>query len=310
MHLRYAGILAFVLSGCASGGQVAAPIDPAVAERARAAGLLADEARADADRDAAALAFRAPRMAYPILVPSDLGDFRLDGATVDDDDDEVYYRLRYRRPDGACFAVSGSGGEGRPISGLAATHDTASVVVGAIHAPVVIYRARGDQPESSRWEAGDLTTGSIEADGLSVRLTSLADGDDDCRAVSLDDARMLVAGLRPLDPDDDLDGAYRSLDIEAEGQSQGTDSEMLARSAFAPTGSVGSVTVETVRRTEHRAVVLVTRRGVGEPPVRDEQTRAVYVRGDEEQWRLVSAGQRVRCEPGHGHQDWSAETCG
>ena len=306
-----AGALALLLEGCVTTGPVAPPADPAVAERARAAGLLA-EARAEADRDAAALALSAPRMAYPILVPSDLGEFRLDGATVDDDAEDVYYRLRYRRPDGVCFTVSGSGGgEGRRLSRLTAPHDTTSVVIRSLHVPVVVYQARADQEgNGSRWRAGDVTTGSIEADGLSVTLMSRSDGDGECRALSLAEAVTLVAGLRPLDPADDLDGAYRPLEVEAIEQSEGVDSEALARAAFGSPARPGEVTVETVRRTDLRAVVLVTRRGTGGPEVRDEQTRAVYVRADEGSWRLVSAGQRTRCLPGRGHTDWSAAPCG
>jgi hypothetical protein len=257
-------------------------------------------------------------MAYPILVPSgldpsDSGAFRLDGATVDDDEEEVYYALRYRRADGACFAVSGSGeGERLRLRRQDSPRDSATAVVRALHAPVVLYRARVDPAGGGRsgWASGDITSGPIEADGLTVTLTSLADEDAGCRPVSLDEAAALVAGLRPLDPADDLDGAYRPLDLSGlTAPREGADSEELARLAFAPETGGGEVTVETVRRTERRAVVLVTRRGTGGDAVQDEQIRAVFIQGDEGVWRLVSAGRRVRCQPGRGHEDWSPEAC-
>ena len=120
-----------------------------------------------------------------------------------------------------------------------------------------------------------------------------------------------MAGLRPLDPAEDLDGAYRPIDLtQVQGDLTGESSEALARVAFAPTGRAGEATVETVRRTERRAVVLVTSRGTGGDAVQDEQVRAVFVYGDDGPWRLVSAGERFRCQPGRGHQDWSPEPCG
>lgn len=299
---------ALALSACAGTGPVAAPPDPAVAERARAAGLLA-EARAESAREAAVLALRAPRMAYPILVPSGLDPaaFRLDGATVDDDGEEVYYALRYRRPDGACFTITG-GAEGRRRRGDGSgpwrrdgqPRDSATVEIRALHTSVVVRRS----PDGVR-------SAPIEADGLGVTFSSSPRDDAGCRPVSLEEAAVLVGGLRLLDPADDLEGAYRPLDLGGvAGRREGEDSESLARMVFALPGSASEVAVETVRRTERRAVVLVTNRGTGGNAVRDEQIRAVFVHGDGGAWRLVSAGQRVRCRPGHGHEDWSPASCG
>lgn len=303
--------LILTLAACGSTQQRPAPLDPAVAERARAAGLLAEEARAEAARESAALALRAPRMAYPILVPSDLGAFMLDGATVEDDEEEVYYALRYRRPDGACFAVAG-GDDERDMGGRlgAGSPDSVLVEIDALHAVAVVYRVHVSSDEEGAPMAGDLVSRPIDADGLGVTFTSTSDEESGCRPVTLAEAAALVAGLRPLDPADDLDGAYRPLDLtRVQVQREGENSEALARLAFAPSGSAGEATVETVRRTERRAVVLVTSRGTDGDAVHDWQVRAVFVYGDWGPWRLVSAGERFRCQPSHGHEDWSPEPC-
>lgn len=302
-------LLAFAFASCA--GTPPAPMDPAVAERTRAAGLVTDAAREEAAREAAALARRAPRMAYPILVPSDPGEFRLDGATVDDDGEAVYYALRYRRPDGACFTVAGGGDEmRRPPSG---ERDSAAVEVRALHRPAFVFRVREGLggPAAPGRRAGDVISGPIEADGLAVTFSSVLDEERDCRPITLEEAVGLVAGLRPLDPADDLPGAYRPIDVsELPGPTVGDDSEDLAVGLFAPAGSSGDVTVETVRRTNIRAVVLVTRRGSDAGDIQDEEIRAVFVHTDDGDWRLVSAGTRFRCRPGRGHPDWSPDPCG
>ena len=303
--------LVLTLSACAGTRQRPASVDPAVAERARAAGLLAEAARAEAAREAAALALRAPRMAYPILVPSDVGLFRLDGATVEDDDEAVYYALRYRRPDGACFAVAGGDDERAAVGRLAGgSMDSVAVEVRALHAVAVVYRVSASSEEAGALRPGDLVSPPIDADGLGVTFSSTSDEEAGCRPVTLAEAAALVAGLRPLDPADDLDGAYRPLDLtRAQVQREGENSEALARLAFVPSGSAGGATVETVRRTERRAVVLVTNRGTDGAAVRDRQVRAVFVYDGGGPWRLVSAGERFRCQPGRGHEDWSPEPC-
>ena len=302
-----AATLALSLAACAGPRHRPPPVDPAVAERARAAGLLAEADRAEAAREAVALALRAPRMAYPVLVPSDLGAFRLDGATVEDDDEAAYYALRYRRPDGACFAVTGADDEQAVVSPSGGgSLDSVAVEVRALHAVAVVYRLP-PRPEEAGGP-GDLVSRPIDAGGLGVTFSSPSG--EGCRPVALAEAVALVAGLRPLDPADDLDGAYRPLDLtRIQAQREGEDSEALARLAFAPPGSTGEVTVETVRRTERRAVVLVTTRQTGGDVVQDEQVRAVFVYGDEGPWRLVAAGERYRCQPGRGHEDWSPDPC-
>ncbi len=157
--------------------------------------------------------------------------------------------------------------------------------------------------------AGDLVSDPLDADGLEVTFFSRLEEATRCRPVSRAEAEALVAGLRPLNPADDLDGAYRPLPLTlVQDHREGDDSEALALHAFAPPAGEGTATVETVRRTERRAVILVTSRATG-ATVRDRQVRAVFVYGEVRAWRLVSAGERFRCQPGSGHQDWSPQPC-
>lgn len=59
--------------------------------------------------------------------------------------------------------------------------------------------------------AGDLISLPIDADELGITFSSTSG--EGCRPITLAEAAALVAGLRPLDPADDLYGAYRPLDL-------------------------------------------------------------------------------------------------
>jgi hypothetical protein len=107
---------------------------------------------------------------------------------------------------------------------------------------------------------------------------------------------------RPIDPQEFLSSRSISqiepravaleLFSELTQESEGRKSEQIAIEY--PTGS--------------SAIVTVTLVGLADDSVRGMRDRLEFqnARG---QWKLVRVGSQSQCQPGRGHQDWSAELC-
>ena len=307
-----AALLATVLMagvGAAPDARAQRP-DPA---RVRAAGLTAAQA------DTLAMA------GYPVLAPALPAGWAL--AALAAEPEPFAYRLAYRHTGGACFTLDGvadafaEGPDAYPDSARAAP----VAAVPFLPEPLV-YWADEAVDADAPWDPMTLRSDVLEGDGIAYVLASAAgtapDDGPPCRRLGVDEAVALMAGLRYLDPaDDPALGPFAPLDLADAEQAPradlaGPDPVALARAIVAPEGSAARVSVEALRRTDTRAVVLVTEEHVTEEGVtadaatRDRRTRAVLLLDPRaNDWYLAAAGRQVRCRPGHGAADWSPDPC-
>jgi len=309
-------LLAFGLAACTGGASdgasaadslTAAPpasasVDTTRAGRAAAAGLSA------AQVDSLAV------LGFPVLVPSDPGAFR--PVAVWTEQTPVWeYVVTYRRDDGACIEVAGveEGMDEMRLPALAR-----EVSVPALGRTFTLFDAgrdpASDDPEN--WGMGTVVSDWLDLDGLRTHLISRYDEGLPCAPVSAEDLAAFAATLRPLDPADDagIDGAWDELEIAGEeeeiGSLGGPDPAVVARRLYARPEEAGEVTVETVRETPYRAVVMVTRLGLMDDSIRDERLRVLYRRNDTTgDWEPIRMRRQHRCQSGRGHAEWSNASC-
>ena len=323
--MRLLSALALVLAACAS---------PAPREGAPASGGLT----ADQTADLAALG-------VPVVVAGDAGRFRLVDVRADRTAGfggaSASYALHYRRDDGACFEISGTNeGLGGPAFPLVARPVRLPALPG--RPTVALYQAADDPAASSAqdWGAGtvvsdDVAVGDLAAGGGVVRFRSAAEAG--CRALSLDEAAALFAGLRllgaapapapparpgppapprppaPPAPTDLSDlGAFADAPTVRDDpaiESGRTPEEAARGLAERYEGAARSVQVQIVQSVGGEATVLVSATGLADDSVEGERYRLAYRQGEGGIWFIEEAGVQVRCAPGRGHADWSAAPC-
>lgn len=267
--------------------------------RAEAAGLSADQAAA------------LERLGVPVYVPTLPAGWTLAEATTatQESDGALYpeYMLRYQTPAGTCVSLEAAS-EGLGSVFMEDPPDERDVATPGVPSDALARlgwsRAGGG---AQGWTDARVASEWFGTDGLALRLET----PEDCAPVSPDEAAAFLAALRPLDPADDalLTGLVQMVDLDA--LPSGPDPEALARAAFGPTEpgeGREQTTVETLRRRDRLAVVLVTTTDQADDSVRDTRTRVTLaLRGAT--WEIVSAGTQQRCQSGRGHAEWSAATC-
>lgn len=110
----------------------------------------------------------------------------------------------------------------------------------------------------------------------------------------------------PADPVADL-GTFAPAHEIVEGADPIEDAVFAVEEVTAGMDATGR-TVEVVAETADRMVILATMTGLMDDSVRDERLLFTFTSGPGG-WTAVSAGRQVRCQPGRGHQDWSAALC-
>ena len=269
----------------------------------------ADTSRADAAGLTAAQAADLERLGVPVYVPH-----LPDGWTLTDassaaptyDGGVVYpeYALHYRTPSGACLTLdAASDGLGDVFFQPPPNERNVDVPGVPTAGPALLgWSTRGASDEG--WERGRTATEWFGTDGLALRIDT---ADAGCGAASPDVAAAFIATLRPLDPVATADEIYQSeIDLPS-----GPDPEAVAMSFFGPEEPGEGrqrTTVETLRRRDRHAVVLVTATDQADDSVRDVRTRVALVKHGSE-WQIVSGGRQTRCQPGRGHAEWSAAMC-
>ena len=278
------------LASCA-GPPDAEPVGPA---EPLPAGLSLDQL--DALRD----------LGVPVLVPGEVGTFDL--VRFQADAGTQSYVLGYRQPGGACFEVSGAPRLALPSLPLVSTE----AEVRDLGRSVRVYEAARDPGATSAqvWGAGTVVSEPVALDGAEALF--LSDTAGACRPVSLAEGVGLVAGLRRLASGPAAPGALGAFapadDLLADynaASSPQVAADVLARRYD---GEADRVTVEVLSQTTYEAAALVTALGLRDDSIRDERLRLVYAPYGGT-WELVGAGRQVRCQPGRGHADWSADAC-
>lgn len=218
------------------------------------------------------------------------------------------YTLRYTTPSGACLTLeAASVGQGIVFPGGLPSDRAVDVPGVPPSGPVRLgWSAPGEGADG--WAGGRVATEWFGIDNLTLRL----DTDTGCPPPALDDAEALLASLRPLDAADDaiLIGPLHTSPRMDDGPPPNDAPEDAARIAFSSTSSEGrqATTVETLRRRDAYAVMLVTTSYGAGDSVRETRTWAVLVL-DNAMWHVASDGRQWRCQPGRGHTDWGAELC-
>lgn len=293
--------LVLALAACASPPREADPLD---------GGLTAPRMGDLSDGQVAQLR----GLGVPVLVPGPVGDFRLSVFEVNASATSVSYRLDYRRPDGACFQVSGANeGLGGPDYPLVYTEVQIDQIPG--RPGVRVYEASDDPAATSAqvWGVQSVVSEYLEMDGMVVQF--LSDTVGGCVPVTLGEGAALVAGMRMIAPGTasgpaatgDL-GAFALAPDVVSDYNAASDPEVAAE-AVGRRYEADDVTVEVLRETDAEAVALVTATGLLDDSVRDERLRLVYAFDGVGTWELVEAGRQVRCWPGRGHEGWSADRC-
>ncbi len=285
------------------GAEAPAGAAEAPASRAEAAGLDEDQA--------AALA----ALGVPVYVPVMPAGWTLVRATADSTTDggAVWpeYAVEYRTDRGTCLSLVGaSEGLGDVMVDEPPYERDVRVPGVPMHGPARLgWGVAGERAEG--WEDGRVATEWFGADVLAVRAEAART--DACAPASPEAVETLVGSLRPLDPADDAANVGLVSFVES-GEDvaetpPGPDPEAVARDAFgtAEAGQLPAI-VETLRRHGRVVVVMVTLADAADDSVRDQRTRAVLVRRADG-WHVHAAGQQVRCQPGRGHAEWSAEFC-
>ena len=262
-------------------------------------------------------------LGVPVLVPGDVGAFSLAQFEASAGAASASYALVYRRPDGACFEVSGSnGGFGGPDWPLVETEAR----VASLGRTVRVFEAADDPAATSAqvWGVGTVVSENIALDGASALF--LSDTQSGCRPVSLQEGAALVADLRLL-------GAGPPTTEPGPPAEVGEPLEPSAFGAFAPApdlledynaastprvaadaiarrydGAAERVLVEVVGQDDREATALVTAFGLPDDSIRDERLLLTYALFGGT-WELADAGRQVRCWPGRGHAEWSPEAC-
>lgn len=286
-----------------------APTDPA-AGTADAPASRAEEAGLDEDQAEALAA-----LGVPVYVPVMPAGWTLVRATADSSAEGVAvwpeYALDYRTDRGTCLSLVGaSEGLGDVMLDEPPYERDVRVPGVPMHGPARLgWGVAGERAEG--WEDGRVTTEWFGADVLAVRAEAART--DDCQPASPEAVETLVGSLRPLDPADDVTNLGPVSFVEAgEAMTEtppGPDPETVARTAFgrATDGQMPAI-VEVLRQHGRVATVLVTLTDAADDSVRDQRTRVVLVR-QADGWHIHAAGQQVRCQPGRGHAEWSAEFC-
>lgn len=250
----------------------------------------------------------------PVLVPTQIGDFAVDGFQASRTDYGTGYSIAYRRADGSCFEVNGTnegvGGPGYPIVQM-------DVTIGALGQPSRIYKASDDPNATSAqsWGPNTVVSEHVEVGGMVV--TFLSASVSGCRPLALEEAGPIFASLSPLagdpvpgPPSDDSEVWADGTDVlDVIGGVAGEDPETAAFAAFATEEEGTDVLVETLRQSSASATVLVTMLDLADDSVRDERFRIEYAEGEQGYWRAVAAQRQVRCWPGRGHQGWGPSAC-
>ena len=278
-----------------------APPPDTPATRAAAAGLDREQAAALA---ALGVAVYVPAMPAGWTLTSATADSLADGAAVWPE-----YTLRYLTDRRTCLAVvAASEGLGDVFAEEPPRERDIRVAGVPTAGPARLgWGVAGER--TAGWEDGRVATEWFGTDVLAVRVE--AGSTDGCPPASPEAAEAVLTSLRPLNPADDAAQVGAVVPVETfRAVPPGPDPESVARAAFGPAegGSRLGTTVETLARQARAAVVLVTTVGQSDDSVRDARTRAVLVRGPGG-WSVRSAGRQVRCQPGRGHADWSAEFC-
>ena len=278
-------------------------------------------------------AARLLELGVPVVVPGEVGAFRLAELTADRNErggvSSAGYEMTYRREDGACFEVFGTDeGLGGPAFPLASTDVRLDALPG--RPTVALYRAPDapDVPSAQAWGPGTVISDDVPVGGIVARFRS-ASGDG-CRALTLGEAAPIFAGLRVLAG---ADGPRRDLSAPPRPPAP-VDLTNLGTFAPAPTvlgdpaiesgrtpeeaargladryrGEARSVEVQIVQAVGGEATVLVTATGLGDDSIDGERHRLAYEQGEDGTWFIEDAGVQVRCHAGRGHTDWSAEPC-
>ena len=217
------------------------------------------------------------------------------------------YTLRYRTAGGACLVLDAAS-EG--IGDVFVDDPPHERGIGLTRVPTygdvrVGWSRPGETAEG--WTPGTVQTEWFGTDGLALSVRT----EDDCAPATPAtpaDVVAFLASLRPLDPADDailLGPVHFAEAIPADEPARTPESAVRA---VIGSPEAGGEAVETLRRRDRFAVVLVTRRGLADDSVRDERTRYVVARGGDG-WQVVSAGAQRRCQAGRGAQTWSPELC-
>ncbi|CAN5590351.1 hypothetical protein BH23BAC4_BH23BAC4_17170 [soil metagenome] len=253
---------------------------------------------------------------YPVVVPTDLGEFEL-SEVQHGSEFGFHYLLDYRSEDGACFIVTGVtdglGGPGFPEEAAPAPAPHLGLPI-----QLNLYVA-DDTPgsdEAETWGPGALMSDYMAVDGV---YTTFRSGYDNCRPPSLAEGQRLMASLRYLNPaDDDHRGPFEAVDLDARGgdewYARAGDPEEIAEDMFGYIEDTGEgntrVEVETIRETPGRVAVLVSVLDQLDDSVRDSRTRVVFHPAQQATgWTPVAAGRQWRCRPDRGSQEWGTELC-
>ncbi len=297
MRLVAASVL--LLSACA-GPPAVEEIDPdPVFDVPEVSGLDADQQQALAG------------LGIPVLVPGDAGAFELSRFEAETDGQFASYALGYRRPDGACFEISGTNeGLGGPDWPLVSTE----VRIADLGRTTRVYQASDDSGATSAqvWGRSTVVSDFVDLDGTGVLF--LSDTQGGCRPVSLAEGADVVAGLQRLAsrpapagaaglgrfaPADDVLDDYNAASTPQAA------ADALARRYES---EADRVEVQVLAETSYEATALVTALGLADDSVRDERLRLTYAPYGPT-WELVAAGRQTRCQPGRGHTDWSDALC-
>ncbi len=265
-------------------------------------------------------------LGVPVLVPGDPGAFRLTGLAAERTGSTARWAVDYQRDDGVCFEVSGGNdGFGGPDMPLVSTEAS----IRDLGRRVRVYQA-ADVPGATSaqvWGLRTVVSDFIDLDGAAALL--LSDTEGGCTPVSLDEGARIVSGLvrltgapasdadragpepRPSDavPDRATLGAFAPADDVLERANAASSPDVAAEVvARRYADDAGQVTVDVLTESSYEATALVTLLDLRDDSVRDERLLLTYtpVGGT---WELIDAGRQVRCQPGRGHQTWSAAAC-
>jgi len=99
----------------------------------------------------------------------------------------------------------------------------------------------------------------------------------------------------------------------AQSDRTGTDPLSMALAIANPDGRVTPLDIEVLGGESVESIddviVTIDAYGVLDDSISAARTRFDMFRQENGQWQIRKAGRQVRCQPGRGHQDWSAELC-
>ncbi|MBE9124641.1 hypothetical protein IQ257_03555 [Coleofasciculus sp. LEGE 07092] len=110
--------------------------------------------------------------------------------------------------------------------------------------------------------------------------------------------------------------SYKPIDLSNRSDTDliGSDPKAIALSVFGlPESEPGSQSVTVDYPQPDQAIVTLIQTGIGDDSVNSTQYRVELEENLSAQtgkhWEMVWAGSQFKCQPGRGHQDWSAELC-